>query len=209
MWCRIANELLARGCNVILHGRNICKLESVRRELEARHPHGRTAMFVYDASHLDTSSTGVQHLYAALAKVLKGRRLTILVNNVGHTSSYETVLQHTPEEMDAIISVGMRFMTHVTRAALPHLVEQTPALIINVTGLTANFPAPFLAIHSGTKAYIESFSRALSIELNLTEPKHDVECIAVDVHNVSSNSNSSNPSFFTCVYFRHTSQQNH
>jgi 17beta-estradiol 17-dehydrogenase / very-long-chain 3-oxoacyl-CoA reductase len=195
--CRIANELLARGCNVILHGRNVSKLESVQREFEACHPGRRTELFVYDASHLDTLPIGATDLYSALANVLKDRRLTILVNNVGHTSAYETVIEHSPKEMDIVMAVSMRFMTHVTRAALPHLLDQTPALIINVTGLTAHFPAPFLAIHSGAKAYIENFSRALSIELGLIEPKHDVECIAVDVHNVSSNSNSSDPSFFT------------
>lgn len=199
MRCRIANELLGRGCNVILHGRNVSKLESVQREFEVRYPGGRTELFVYDASHLDGSSVGALDLHSALARLLKGRRLTILVNNVGHTSAYETVVEHSPEEMDIVMSVSMRFMTHVTRAALPHLLDQTPALIINVTGLTARFPAPFLAIHSGAKAYIENFSRALGIELSLIEPKHDVECIAVDVHNVSSNSNSSEPSFFTYV----------
>ena len=85
----------------------------------------------------------------------------------------------------------------MTRAALPHLLAHEPALIVNVSGLTRAFPAPFLAIHSGSKSFVLGFSRALSLELSLVQPTHDVECIGVDVHNVSSNSNSSPSSFFT------------
>lgn len=201
---RIAEELLARGCNVILHGRNYNKLRSVQKYFEGLYPDIQTALFVYDASHLDISGTGAPSLHAAVASILKGRRLTILVNNVGYTSSYEKVWEHDPQAMDTIVDVGIRFITHLTRAVLPHLLapSNTPSLIINVTGLTARYPSPLLAIHSGAKAYIEAFSRALSIELNLVEPRQDVECIAVDVHNVASNSNSSKPSFFTyvCIY---------
>lgn len=216
---RIAEELLAHGCNVILHGRNHDKLLGVQKHFAAIYPDVRTALFVYDASNLDVTvpnssnnysagtslGAGASSLYTALSSVLEGRRLTILVNNVGYTSSFDHVWHQSPLEMDAIIDVGIRFMTHITRACLPFLLapDHTPALIVNVTGLTAEYPSPFLAIHSGAKAYIKAFSRALSIELDLMEPRgspRHVECIAVDVHNVASNSNSSKPSFFTYVF---------
>lgn len=203
-FCRIATELLARGCNVILHGRNPAKLEAARRELSLAYPLSQTDVFLFDASQQNLapgtpSSSTETDLYTAVSALLKGRRLTILVNNVGYTSSFESVWEHTPSNIDIMTTVGLRFMTHLTRACLPYLLSpSTPSLIINVTGLTAEYAAPFLAIHSGAKAYIENFSRALSIEL-VVEGRKEVECIAVDVHNVASNSNSSGTSFFTCV----------
>ena len=62
------------------------------------------------------------------------------------------------------------------------------------------FPRPYLAIHSGGKVYLHGFSRALAIELELVrEPPADIECLAVDVHNVATNSNSSGVGFFVPI----------
>ncbi|KAF8312190.1 NAD(P)-binding protein, partial [Clavulina sp. PMI_390] len=198
----LAEELLSRGCNVILHGRNSSKLHSLKESLALTYPSAKTDIFVYDAADLDTD-VGAPSFHTTVASLLVGRRLTILINNVGYTSSYAEVEQQDPAEIDAVLNVGMRFMTHLTRACLPYLSalseeEHAPALIINVTGLTARYPAPLLSVHSGTKAYVEAFSRALSIELDMVvEPKKDVKCIAVDVHNVASNSNPAATSFLT------------
>lgn len=184
-----------QGFNVILHGRNQEKLERVRSELLAHHPSRTVSIFVWDATRT-LAPGGVDLAEAALSHV-KDKRLCIVINNVGYTSTYHSFTLQNPQEIDMIINLQISFTTHLTRALLPTLIKNQPGLIINVLGLTGRFPCPYLAVHSGGKAYLAGFSRALAVELEiLRDPPVDIECLSVDVHNVSSNSNSSAPSFF-------------
>lgn len=194
----VAKELLAQGFNVVIHGRNPTKLQAVKKELLSIHPSRSISIFVWDATTPLTA--GGLNLSTALMTHLNANniRLTVLVNNVGFSSTFNTFLSQDPCEVDAVVNLQVLFVTHITRAVLPSLMANQPGLIINVGGLTEVFPAPFLAVHSGGKAFLANFSRALAIELELIrEPPVDIECIGVNVHNVATNSNGSDVSFLT------------
>ncbi|KAB5588313.1 hypothetical protein CTheo_8244 [Ceratobasidium theobromae] len=189
---------MGRGFNVVIHGRNTSKLETVRQDLISLHPKRSVSIFVWDAS--TPLTPGGQNLSTALLNHLNTNdiRLTVLVNNVGYTSTYHTFLSQDPLEMDAIVNLQVSFLIHITRTVLPILMKNQPGLIINVGGLTQVFPSPFLAVHSGGKAFLAGFSRALAIEFELIrEPPVDIECIAINVHNVATNSNGSDVSLLT------------
>ncbi|KDQ63454.1 hypothetical protein JAAARDRAFT_119364 [Jaapia argillacea MUCL 33604] len=192
----VALELLSQGFNVIIHGRNLTKLQRVREQLNEQHPTRSVEIFVWDATQ--PISRGGKNLSEAVLASVGSKHLTVLVNNVGFTSTYHTFASQDPEEIDAVVTLQISFVTHITRALLPELAKNEPGLIINVGGLTGLFPSPFLAVHSGGKAYLAGFSRALSIELELVrEPPTDIECLHVDIHNVATNSNGSDAGFLT------------
>jgi len=187
--------LLVQGFNVIIHGRNKQKLDRVRSELLVNHPTRSVSIFVWDATR--TLAPGGADLAKEILSHIADKRLTVLINNVGYTSTYHSFPNQDPHEIDMVINLQVLFMTHLTRALIPLLIQNQPALIINVSGLTGRFPCPYLAVHSGGKAYLNGFSRALAIEFELVrDPPVDIECLTVDVHNVSTNSNSSPTSFF-------------
>jgi 17beta-estradiol 17-dehydrogenase / very-long-chain 3-oxoacyl-CoA reductase len=77
-----------------------------------------------------------------------------------------------------MIDLQVLLTTHLTRALLPtrtHHKRHRPHW------------APLLPVQS---AYLHGFSRVLAIELELVrEPPADIECLAVDVHNIAMNSN--------------------
>ncbi|KAF8597185.1 NAD(P)-binding protein [Ceratobasidium sp. AG-I] len=194
----VSKELMAQGFNVLLHGRNEAKLHNVRQELLSLYPARSASIFVWDAT--TPLSPGGLNLTTALLTHINANNiyLTALVNNVGYTSNFHTFMSQDPREIDAVVNLQVLFLIHITRAVLPALSANQPGLIINVGGLTGLFPTAFLAVHSGGKAFLANFSRALAIELELIrEPPVDIECIAVDVHNVATNSNGSDVSFFT------------
>ncbi|CAE6421384.1 unnamed protein product [Rhizoctonia solani] len=194
----VAKELMARGFNVIIHGRNTTKLQAVKQELISAHPNYSVSIFVWDAT--TPLTPGGANLSTALLTHLSSNniRLTTLVNNVGYTSTYHTFLTQDSCEIDAVINLQILFFTHLTKAVLPALMANQPGLIVNVSGLTQIFPAPYLAVHSGGKGFVANFSRALAIELELVQqPPVDIECIAIQVHNVSTNSNGSDASILT------------
>lgn len=176
----VALELLVQGFNAIIHGRN--------GELLANHSSRSVSIFVWDTTR--TLTPGGTDLSEVILSHMADKILAVLVNNVGYTSTYHSFALH-PMEINMIVNLQISSMTHLTRAVLPLLIQNQPWLIINVRGLTVS-PCPYLAVHSGGKTYLTGFSRTLALELEIVrDPPVDIECLAVDVHNVSTNSNSS------------------
>ena len=108
LFFRVALELLSQGLNVILHGRNDMKLDGVRKDLLERFPARQVTTLVLDASTFHPA--GAPEIHRAVKEALEGKRLTVLVNNVGFTSKYQTVWEQTPAQMDEVTMVGLRFM---------------------------------------------------------------------------------------------------
>ena len=103
-----------------------------------------------------------------LVSSINNFRLTVLINNVGGTGgilnpAWKSLETHTRDEVDGLLNVNARFPTHLTRALLPVLARNQPALIMNI-GSLSKIGIPYLSVYSGVKNYIESWSRALHIE---------------------------------------------
>src|SRR5205823_8206610 len=56
-------------------------------------------------------------------------------------------------------------LTHLTRLALPAMVERRRGAILNVASTAAFQPGPLMAVYYATKAYVLSFSEAIAEEL--------------------------------------------
>ena len=120
----------------------------------------------------------------------------LLVNDIGYMSTYHSFCHQNHREINMIINFQTSFTTHFTRTLLP-LINNQPGLVVNVLSLTRRLQYPHLTVHSEGTAYLAGFSRALPVELEiLWDPPVDNECLAVDVHNISSHSNSSASSVF-------------
>lgn len=161
----IAHELCSKGFNIILHGRNPTKLSSVQSNLAASFPKSQFRTFVADAaSSTEFTYPAIQELVASI----KDLNLTVLVNNVGGAgvlpAAFTTFTDHTTKQIDDLISLNIRFTLHLTHALLPLLTRQDSALILN-TGSTGQIGMPYLCVYSPTKAYINAWTNALSIEL--------------------------------------------
>ncbi|KAI9872691.1 MAG: hypothetical protein M1830_001300 [Pleopsidium flavum] len=157
-----AQELCHRSFNVILHGRNPQKLEKVKADLNREFPSSQIRLVIADAS---SSSTSLDDLVSSIQDV----HLTVLVNNVGGiagilSSSFKAFETHTREEVDGLLNVNERFATQLTRALIPILARNGPSLIMNI-GSNAGMGMPYISVYSATKAYILSWSQALTAEL--------------------------------------------
>jgi 17beta-estradiol 17-dehydrogenase / very-long-chain 3-oxoacyl-CoA reductase len=111
-----------------------------------------------------------------------------------YQSSYTSFKEQSSEEIDSIINVGIRFPLHLSHAFIPILETRSNSLIINMGGLTSEYPAPYLSVYSGTKSFLKSYSYALSLELPRTS---SITIKSYNIHNVSSSSNHSVPSLIT------------
>ncbi|KAK4539596.1 hypothetical protein LTR36_010532 [Oleoguttula mirabilis] len=157
------DELLERGFNVLLHGRNQEKLERIMKELAQQHPKRSIDFVVADASRPDHP----EDIVAAKVKQLPGK-LTILVNNVGGITSkpqYVTIDKVAAEHIDAQLNINARFPTQLIRALLPTLQESQPSIILNCGSAGALVGIPYIATYTATKAYVHTLTMALKAEM--------------------------------------------
>lgn len=189
-----SEELLRRGYNVLLHGRNAQKLEKVQKELLEQWPKRKVDIVVADASKYDDAYETV----VKKAKALPGK-VTILVNNVGGqvtTPRYSPLADTKHADIDTNMNVNVRFPTHLTASMIPLLRENSPSLIVNCGSAGALVGGPYLAVYGSAKAYIHAFSRAVAWEM-LAEGTPDVDVKGFVIGNVETTGNPYRMPFFT------------
>ena len=185
-----AQELAQNGFNVVLHGRNHIKLESIKAQLQNQFPIVEFRVLVADASC--TSHQQIDELLATLKDI----HLTVLINNVGAAIKVAPLVDTTSDEVDAIINTNARFPTQLTKALLPKLTQtNSPSLIINI-GSMGDFCVPYATIYGGSKGFNMTWSSSLAMELK-SEGKN-VEVLAISIGRVTDVShNKKEASFFT------------
>lgn len=189
-----SEELLKRGFNVLLHGRNPQKLEKVKKELLEQWPKRQVDIVVADASKYDNAYQTV----AKKASSLPGK-LTILLNNVGGQVTLPRYLQLCEtkhEDLDTNLNANARFPTHLTAALIPLLRENTPSLIMNCGSAGGLLGGPYLAVYCGTKAYVHNFTQSIKYEM-MSEGTPDVDVWGFIIGNTETTGNPHKMPFFT------------
>lgn len=93
--------------------------------------------------------------------------IDVLVNNAGfatYGSFAETELQ---PELN-MMQLNMVTLTHLTKLFLPGMLARQAGKILNVASTAAFQPGPLMAVYYATKAYVLSFSEAITNELQGT-----------------------------------------
>lgn len=174
-----AEELCERGFNVIIHGRNQHKLEAVKTDLNKRWPNQQVQILKLDAAK-DAANA---EIFSRTAANLRNFDLKVLINNLGGNGgmdvSFMPLHERTSDQIGTFINVNARFPTEMTRAVLPQLRENGPALIVNVGSTTSDFGLPYLSIYSGCKSYNKGWSRSLTAEMKAEGANIEVFCLLV------------------------------
>lgn len=106
--------------------------------------------------------------YAALKKLLQEEvgEVSILINNVGLSHSIPVPFAETPEqEMKDIVTINCLATLRVTQLVVPGMVARRRGLILSMASFGGLLPTPLLATYSGSKAFLQQWSAALSSEL--------------------------------------------
>jgi len=149
-----AESLAAKGANLILVARSIDVLDEQAARLRSTYG-------------VETETAGVdltdRSARAGLFDRYAARRIDLLVNNAG-VGSHGTFAENPAENALRLIELNCAAVVELARAFLPSMVREATGGIINV-GSTAGFqPTPRMAIYGATKAFVVSFSQALSTE---------------------------------------------
>ena len=122
--------------------------------------------------------------YAALAALIADLDVGILINNVGSSHSIPVPFTETShEELTNIITVNNLATLRVTQLVAPGMIARKRGLILTMGSFGGLVPTPLLATYSGSKAFLQAWSTALTGEL----APHGVTVELVQSYLVTSN----------------------
>lgn len=156
----LAKIFAKEGCRLVLVARSKDKLESVSREIS------KNFGVQVKAFPSDLSKTGsTEKLWGQLIKekILPD----ILVNNAGfgmHGFFSKTDLSKELEMMQ----LNMVSLVQLSKLALQGMLKKGNGKILNIASTAAFQPGPLMAVYYASKAFVLSFSQALSNELEGT-----------------------------------------
>ena len=158
-----ARKLAARGRNVLLVARSEDKLVALCNEL-GRLTSIRAQFVALDLQQPDAA--------AQLFEETKKRDLEIemLINNAGYGSMGDFAKLDLDRELE-MIQLNVRAVVDVTYRFLRPMRERKRGTIINVASTAAFQAVPYMATYAATKAFVLSFSEALTEE-NLSHGVH-------------------------------------
>ncbi|KAG9513914.1 putative short chain dehydrogenase/reductase, partial [Aureobasidium melanogenum] len=190
-----AHALCAKSFNVVLHGRDTKKLSALKSTLSQKYPNVQIKTVIADVFDIDVDIASI----VKTCEDLSGP-LTLLVNNVGGaplSPSYGTLAEVDASYVDKMINLNSRFPTQLTRALLPLLSQNSPALVMSTCSITGFRGLPYLSVYSASKAFNYALNESLASELKAE--KKDVEALAIVIANVVSGGNKTTEGAFTCT----------
>jgi short-subunit dehydrogenase len=151
-----ARSLAKRGYDLILIARRRRRLESIAKEIKAEHG-VRVEVLAADL----TAASGLR---AVEEKLGRSRRLELLVNDAG-LGDFAPFIESDRERESAEIRLNVLAVVRLCHAALPGMVRRGSGAVINVSSTAAFAPCPGFATYGATKAFLNSFTEALDVEL--------------------------------------------
>lgn len=155
-----ARQLAQRGADLILVARSKEKLDRLANELR---DHAGVEVTVIPADL--SSSEAVKDLVSEVKH--RGLRINLLVNNAG-LGVFENFLETALAKQMNQVDVNVSAVVALTHAFVSDMVASHRGGLINVASTAAFQPLAGAAVYAAYKAFVLSFSEALSLELEKT-----------------------------------------
>jgi short-subunit dehydrogenase len=156
----LAKQFAKNHNNLVLVARNREALHKLADDLANQY-----AISAWTLSKDLANPTSPLEIFEELEK--QSVKVDYLVNNAGFGLQglfWELDMQSQQE----IIQVNISSLTHLTRLFLPGMIQRRSGGILNVASTAAFQPGPLMAVYYASKAYVLSFTEALSNELHGT-----------------------------------------
>jgi uncharacterized protein len=152
-----AEQLAARGYDLVVVARDTARLEALAKELDGAH--GATVeVLTADLAAGD----GIARVEARV--IAEDRPVDVLVNNAGF-GTVGTFHELPISKEISEIGLNVVAVARLTHAALPGMVGRGRGGVINVASIAAYQPTPLNATYGATKAFVSSLSQAVHEEL--------------------------------------------
>jgi short-subunit dehydrogenase len=149
----LAYELSRKNCKLILSARNVEALERVKSNCVK----AEVAILAFDLVDFDSAKINVEKALAAFGKI------DILINNGG--VSQRSLIADTDFAVDKkLIEVDYLGTVAITKALLPHFIENKSGHFVTITSLMGKFGTPYRSGYCGAKHALHGFFDVLRME---------------------------------------------
>lgn len=151
-----ARRLAGRGYDLVLVARNADRLNALAARL--RKETGRNVKIV-------VADLGVPDGVRTVENVLRtDTGITMLVNNAG-VGATAPLVDSDIDKMDAMITLNVVALTHLTKAVLPAMLARGSGTIVNIASIVAVAPETLNGVYGGSKAYVLALTQSLHHEV--------------------------------------------
>lgn len=172
-------EFASKGFNLVLLSRNYEKNEMLINELKNINPNIETINI-----GVDFKEANRKNFFELLSNKISELDISILVNNVGKYG-FDHFEYHDENEIFEILTINCIAMTLLTRKIVPKmLTRRKKSAIINISSLISMKPCPYIAVFAASKAFVDSFSKGISLEGNINKK---IDVLSLKVFQISTN----------------------
>ena len=152
----LARQFAMNGHNLILVARDTEQLLEAKNELDTE----KVRIMILSKDLFDVNSAF--ELYQELSE--QNIVVDNLVNNAGQ-GVYGLFEETDIRRELAIIQLNVASLTVLTKLFLQDMLARGSGRILNVSSIASKVPGPWQSVYHGTKAFVQSFSEALRIEV--------------------------------------------
>ncbi|MCI1959350.1 MAG: SDR family oxidoreductase [Clostridia bacterium] len=183
-----AKLFVSKGDSLLLISRDEEKLHNLCLQFEGKKSAQHYRYIQADLSKPDEAKR--------VCSELNGEKIDILINNAGFgmTGAFADA---DISQIEKMMVLNMFSLTLLTKAAVKQMVKQKHGFILNVASVASFMPNPFGNVYAATKAYVRSFSEALSEELKGTGVFVSVLCPGPTKTNFGERSNMNQTKVFS------------
>ena len=164
----MARILAEDGWDLVIVGRSIGTLEGMRDELSSKNG---VKVTVVEA---DLSKDGAsQKVYDAVKA--QGIEVDYLINCAG-IGDFGFFVESDLKRQEDMIHINDLALVSMTGLFVPDMIARGHGKVLNVSSVAAFQPGPLMSIYYASKAFVQSFSEALYVELKGTGVKVSVLC---------------------------------
>ena len=151
---KIALGLAARGCDLVLHARNLKNLEKTQQELK---PYAIKVLAVCGELAIPSERQRI------IQEVQAQTHIDILYNNAAIMNAYKPIWQITDREWKDTFEVNVFALVDLCTGFIPAMQKRNWGRVINTSSGIQDTPS--LAPYSVTKAAVDKYTRDLAAEL--------------------------------------------
>jgi len=155
----VAVEFAKLGANIVLTGRNVEQLKSVKDQcLKAGRKENQVT---YVAGEITDQKCQTDLIETALKHF---KQIDILINNAGMAVAMKSVLETSIDAYDRTMDVNLRSAVKLSLMALPHLVK-TKGNIVNISSILGLRPSTGTMAYCISKAGMDMMTKSLAFEM--------------------------------------------
>ena len=152
-----ARKFASMGSNLILNGRNVEKLESLKNELTAQGVEVLTLPF--DVRNRQAMTEAIHSLKD------KWQNIDVLINNAGLVLGMDKEYEGSLDEWDIVIDTNIKALLAMARLIVPEMVKRNNGHIINIGSIAGDAAYGGGSVYCATKAAVKALSDGLRIDL--------------------------------------------